>query len=601
MKQNSRISLAIALRLLLVLMCATCCAAASPTRDDIEAKVTRQVSYTIDQPAQYDIVGGEALRIDVQANPYGVAEMLIYANVEREVLTVCAFDAAGETIVWNGRPLGVIKRADRPPAKVVGSIDQLGSSPCAALSSWRVEDNVFHLSFIISTDKARNREAYERALIALDKPEMTGSSTRNSDFMLPPRVPLDERLTGFIRFWTEAKHNFPFFSRMPELNWDKVLVEYLPRVRKAETLQEYNKVMLSLAALLKDGHTNYYPHGNRNYYCPPIRVIGTGGKAIIQQVDLNDSSLDAQSRDALMNTNLRPGEEITSVDGLPVNEHLEKNVYPYVCASTPQGRDVSAFYKLLQGEPGSRLSLSVKRLDGSTCGLKLTRCTAFPPSEKNDFVFRKISDDVGYVNLPTFGGSSTADQFDKLADQMKGLKGLIIDVRRNGGGDSGVGHRIISRLIDSPLKDTIWKTRDYRPAFRAWGRNEGWHHGEPEEVKPAEKKYFLGPIVLLTSPETFSAAEDFTAVLHFGKRVTIVGEKTGGSTGQPLMIALPMGASARICTKWDTYPDGREFVGVGIIPDVEIGPTAEDIATGRDAVLEKGVTVLKGLMAASAK
>jgi carboxyl-terminal processing protease len=76
-----------------------------------------------------------------------------------------------------------------------------------------------------------------------------------------------------------------------------------------------------------------------------------------------------------------------------------------------------------------------------------------------------------------------------------------------------------------------------------------------------------------------------------------VGEKTNGSTGQPLIIQLPMRARARICTKWDTYPDGREFVGVGVIPDVEIGPTAEDIAAGRDAVLEKGIEVLKGLMA----
>jgi hypothetical protein len=50
--------------------------------------------------------------------------------------------------------------------------------------------------------------------------------------------------------------------------------------------------------------------------------------------------------------------------------------------------------------------------------------------------------------------------------------------------------------------------------------------------------------------------------------------------------------SARVCTKHDTYPDGREFVGVGVIPDVEIHPTAVDIATNRDVVLGKAIEVL---------
>jgi C-terminal processing protease CtpA/Prc len=80
--------------------------------------------------------------------------------------------------------------------------------------------------------------------------------------------------------------------------------------------------------------------------------------------------------------------------------------------------------------------------------------------------------------------------------------------------------------------------------------------------------------------------------LHAASRTTVVVEKTGSSTGQPLIINLP-GGDARICTKQDTYPDGREFVGVGIIPDVEVHPTPSDIITGRDVILEKGLEVLR--------
>ena len=76
-------------------------------------------------------------------------------------------------------------------------------------------------------------------------------------------------------------------------------------------------------------------------------------------------------------------------------------------------------------------------------------------------------------------------------------------------------------------------------------------------------------------------------------RGKVIGQKTNGSTGQPLRVQLPGGGSARICTKRDTYPDGRDFVGIGCVPDIEIEPTRHDIAAGRDPVLEKAIEILK--------
>jgi len=99
---------------------------------------------------------------------------------------------------------------------------------------------------------------------------------------------------------------------------------------------------------------------------------------------------------------------------------------------------------------------------------------------------------------------------------------------------------------------------------------------------------------VLIGPETNSAAEDFVVPLHAAGRATIVGQKSRGSTGQPLQFSFLDGKiGGRVCTKRDTYPDGREFVGVGIIPDVEVHPTPADIAADHDVVLEKGIEVLK--------
>lgn len=67
----------------------------------------------------------------------------------------------------------------------------------------------------------------------------------------------------------------------------------------------------------------------------------------------------------------------------------------------------------------------------------------------------------------------------------------------------------------------------------------------------------------------------------------------GGSTGQPLAFKLPGGGSARIWMKRDAYPDGREFVGVGIQPQVVVAETIVDVRARRDDALEEAVGIIR--------
>ncbi|MEO6977439.1 MAG: S41 family peptidase, partial [Mucilaginibacter sp.] len=113
------------------------------------------------------------------------------------------------------------------------------------------------------------------------------------------------------------------------------------------------------------------------------------------------------------------------------------------------------------------------------------------------------------------------------------------------------------------------------------------------DIEPDGKQYYSKPVVLLVSARTFSAAEDFTVAFNYLQRGKLIGQTTGGSTGQPISFDLPGGGSARVCGKHDTYPDGKEFIGVGIIPDITIKKTVKDLWAGTDAVLEKALSVLK--------
>jgi carboxyl-terminal processing protease len=287
------------------------------------------------------------------------------------------------------------------------------------------------------------------------------------------------------------------------------------------------------------------------------------------------------------------------VDGHPVQEVLEKDIYPYICASTSQARDLKAYPRILWGPKNSRISISLKSLEGDVRNISLIRkpsgLSAVPQKNPQSvFEYRDIKDGIAYVALNSFGSDNIINTFKENFNRIRQAKGLIIDVRKNGGGNSSFGDEIISLLIDKAIPATRWKTPQYRAAFRAWGNDEQWYDGGIKKIEPKTTNPIAGLIVVLIGPETFSAAEDFVVPLHAAGRATIVGQKSGGSTGQPLQFSFLDGKIiGRVCTKRDTYPDGREFVGVGIIPDVEVNPNISDIASGRDVVLEKGLEVLR--------
>jgi carboxyl-terminal processing protease len=292
---------------------------------------------------------------------------------------------------------------------------------------------------------------------------------------------------------------------------------------------------------------------------------------------------------------LTVGDELLKIDGTPVSEVLRTRIEPFISASTPQHLAVQSYPRILQGERDSSVRLRLRSVSGHEREAILTRGYARLPGFALTRPNGPIHDGVSYVAIDSFAGDRSVQQFEKMLPEIRAARGLILDLRENSGGSTSNANRILSHLTDKPLAGSRWRTRQYRPAFRAWGHSEEWHEGSHDPVRPAQGA-FLGPVVVLTGPRTISAAEDFLVVLKASGRARLVGERTAGSTGQPLIVHLPAGGIARICTKRDTYPDGSDFVGVGVIPDVEVAPTVADIVAGRDTILDRGLAELGELM-----
>ncbi|MFV0387165.1 MAG: S41 family peptidase [Pyrinomonadaceae bacterium] len=409
-----------------------------------------------------------------------------------------------------------------------------------------------------------------------------------------PNISDAEKIAGLSKFWSEVKYNFVNFHLVQDLDWDKTYLEFIPKVLATNSTLEYYKVLMELCAKLGDAHTNIYlPNelSNEFYARPLVRSRLIEGKVLI--IGVYDESIKQNG--------IAEGQEILEIDGMPVKRYAEKYVKPYQSASTPQDLQTRMFeYALFSGSIKSPINLTLRTSKGTLLKRTISRVTSEERSKKlpapPPMEFRMLPQNIAYITINTFNNSVPADLFAEKFAEISKADAIIFDVRNNGGGNSGVGDRIFSFLTDKPFSGSNWFTREYHPAFRAWGRTDKAFGSAPDdasisldEVKAKrglDVQPFLKPVVVLSSSRTFSAAEDFLANFKSTKRGLVIGEASGGSTGQPLFFTLPGGGSARVCAKHDTLSDGTEFVGVGIIPDVLAKPKVSDFTEGTDAVLE---------------
>jgi len=168
-------------------------------------------------------------------------------------------------------------------------------------------------------------------------------------------------------------------------------------------------------------------------------------------------------------------------------------------------------------------------------------------------------------------------------------RGLILDLRETVGGGTVSGreqaYAFLSRLIERPFLGSRRSIPEYRPDSLG-----GWLSVPSDTIWPPvrrERIAYTGPVVVLISPRTRGAAEDFVAAFQAGGRGASIGESSAGSTGKTATLTLSSGWKLRVTVSRDAFPDGKEFVPTGIAPQFPVEVRVEDILAGRDAVLDR--------------
>lgn len=393
---------------------------------------------------------------------------------------------------------------------------------------------------------------------------------------------------GLSRLWAEARRNFVFMDRAP-VDWDSLYVANMRPVAEAAAAgdnERVGEILQLIAAKLGDGHTYVYGYERSKRYTPIATVLIDGHVYV-----------DSIAGGAFESEGIRCGMELVSINGIPAIEYGRKRIMPYISSSTPQWSDYMTFngYNLLAAHEGDTLRMQFSN-GKNTVGVDYVAGSRnfTKPSAPRALGFDMLSGNIGHLRISNFMDADFKDSFDHLYPEILKTKALIIDLRGNGGGNSNNADHILRHLTDQKIKTDPWTSPAYIPAYASWNRQQPLHHSEEDYMEPYnDRPAYTRPIALITDGGTFSAAEDFTAIFRGMKRGKIVGSPTGGSTGNGVRVTLIPGvAYANICSKHDVAPDGTEFVGIGIIPDVEVRETF-DTHFGRSAALAAALRLLK--------
>lgn len=421
----------------------------------------------------------------------------------------------------------------------------------------------------------------------------------------------EQKIWGLMTVWAQTKACFPHVARLQELNWDERARECIGRVIEAPDMERYYLLLMELVARLQDSHTYVIPPWGRmtpGYDLPPMELGVMGDKFYVLRVGATDE-IKAQR--------IYPGLEILEVDaGVPVRRYFNEKVLKYFTRGSKQADEAVLIFYMLYGPQGEKVRLKVRDTNGGVRQVELTRASAgrdgkpfmyrflesmFIPSIQS----RMLADGTCYVNVPNFEARNKRmeDDFRKLVDSLdpSRTKGLILDLRYNSGGSGVIAAGIAGCLIDRPVRSPRNHYFQYAPANIPWKKDPvSWTFRE-WEIAPRDGKRYLGPLVILCGPVTHSSAEDMIIELTQGGRAMTVGERTAGGAGGKLSIALPAGGELCLSTFKATFPDGREYMGTGITPDVEVRPTLKDIRKGKDPVLEKALQVIRDWDSLTAK
>lgn len=210
----------------------------------------------------------------------------------------------------------------------------------------------------------------------------------------------------------------------------------------------------------------------------------------------------------------------------------------------------------------------------------------FETRVRDIFTYGWVDDDIGYFHFKGFGRyDQSRETIDTIIDAFKDAKGVIVDVRQNGGGDDRVGKLIADRFADRKRHYMTTYERN-GPEHDDFGPPRYWY------TEPDGPRQFKKTVVLLTHRFSISAAENFALAMRVIPHVTVLGDATSGVFADVYGDQLPNGWQFSVPYTLFVDYTGFCWEGIGVPADIRQTNTKADIEQGLDRVLELAMDLI---------
>ena len=216
-----------------------------------------------------------------------------------------------------------------------------------------------------------------------------------------------------------------------------------------------------------------------------------------------------------------------------------------------QGKDSSYAVSKMKGKKGTNVSISVMRKGNKK---PITFNIKREVIHDNTVSYKMLDNNIGYISVSAFE-TVTKKQFKSAVDclEKKNEKGLIIDLRDNGGGLLDTALDMLDQIL--PKKLVVY-TKD--------------KNGVAEEYYTKDDKEIKIPIVILVNGNSASASEVFCGALRDYGKAKLLGTKTFGKGIVQSSFAFRDGTGLKFTTSKYYTPKGINIHGTGFEPDIKV-------------------------------
>jgi carboxyl-terminal processing protease len=389
------------------------------------------------------------------------------------------------------------------------------------------------------------------------------------------RLTAKDRKEVFEKVWREI-HDHYYDASYNGVDWDEVHRRYAPLVEATRKDQEFYALMSQMTSELHDAHTRFNsPEQWKNFRRQQGVTVGFS----VDDVDTKTVITHVIPGTDAARAGIEPGMVVLRVDGAPVAERIAEIEKKRLPSSSERATRWFIYNRVFAGPADTSVKVALQRGDGSVLEASVRRQIYSAAPEVTTHVLP--SGNV-YIRFDGFQHPITKE-FRQALQNFRDAPGLIVDLRRNGGGDLAVLLPIAGYFFGKKTLFAKDSTRTGKPLSSYVGLFK-----LPLQlyVGRAGEQIYSGPVVILVDAHSASSSEVFAAGMQDTLRAKVMGSQ---SCGCVLGIAKPRvmkgGGVLEMSEVLWFSPKGRKLEGTGIIPDKIVVPSVADLQRRRDPVL----------------